>query len=210
MINPMVVDLYHGDVVESFQAVYQFGIRGVIHKASEGETDIDPAYASRRPAATAAGLLWGAYHFMRPGDPVKQADHFVDVAEPDENTLLAIDHEDPKVSLISAIMFMRAVEKLVGRDVVIYSGFLIKEQINVGRGDLYLAGRRLWLAQYGTKPTWPATWSSPWLWQFTGDGEGPPPHSIPGLKGDIDVSSFAGNAHGLAATWAGDALEASA
>jgi lysozyme len=205
-INPMVVDLYHGDTVSSFEAARQFGIRGVIHKATEGLTDTDHAYGGRRAAAHDAGLLWGAYHFMRPGDPVAQADHFIDMAEPDEATLLALDHEDPHAPLVSAIMFMRRVEDRIGRAMVLYSGFLIKAQITVGRGDLFLAGRRLWLSHYSTKPAWPATWSAPWLWQFTGDGEGPPPHSVPGLQDKLDVNSFAGTADELAAQWAGEIL----
>lgn len=205
-INPMVIDIFHGDDVESFQAAYQFGIRGVIHKATEGATDIDPTYAKRRPEAIAAGLLWGAYHFMRPGDPVAQADHFVETAAPDADTLVAVDHEDDRVPLFAAIMFMRRVEDLIGRQAVIYSGGLIKAQIRVGRGDLYLAGRRLWLAHYSATPTWPATWKAPWLHQFTGDGEGPRPHTVPGMKGDVDVNSFAGTADQLAAQWAGEAI----
>lgn len=38
MINPKVIDLYHGDVVTSFEAAHAAGIRGVIHKATEGAT----------------------------------------------------------------------------------------------------------------------------------------------------------------------------
>jgi lysozyme len=208
-INPMVVDLYHGDMVSSFHAAFQFGIRGVIHKATEGLTDTDHAYANRRAGAHDAGLLWGAYHFMRPGDPVAQADHFVDTAEPDPDTLLALDHEDSKVPLANAIKFMMTVEARVGRKVVLYSGFLIKSQAGAlmpPGGRAYLKDRRLWLAHYSATPAWPLMWRAPWLWQFTGDGVGPPPHTIPGLGHGMDVNSFAGTADELAAQWAGEIL----
>ncbi len=208
-INPVVVDIYHGDEVSSFPAARQFGIRGVIHKATEGRTRTDSAYARRRPNAAKAGLLWGAYHFMRPGDPVRQADYFVDKAKPDPQTLVAIDHEDARVPLADAIKFMRRVEERIGRKVVLYSGFLIKEQIRraTAAEKSYLAGRRLWLSHFGAKPKWPPTWRAPWLWQFTGDGEGPPPHSVPGLQDKLDVDSYAGTADQLAAEWAGETLD---
>jgi len=208
IINPKVVDVYHGDVVQDFKAAFQFGIRGIIHKATEGERETDPAYAGRRAKAVEAGFLWGAYHFMRPGDPVAQADHFFAAAYPTAETCLIVDHEDPKVSLADVIEFMRTVEGRIGRDVALYSGSLIKSQIvrSTAAQKIYLGRRRLWLAHYGAKPTWPHIWSSPWLWQFTGDGEGPGPHHIPGFAGNVDVSSFAGTADELAATWAGEPI----
>jgi lysozyme len=209
IINPMVVDIYHGDLVSSFPAAKQFGIRGVIHKATEGLTNTDHAYASRRAGAHDEGLLWGAYHFIRPGDPVAQADHFVDTAEPDEHTLVALDHEDAKVPLANALKFMMTVEARIGRKVALYSGFLIKAQADKPMppgGRAYLADRRLWLAHYSTAPTWPSIWKAPWLWQYTGDGVGPSPHTIPGLQDRLDVNSFAGTADELAAQWAGEIL----
>lgn len=207
-INPMVVDIFHGDEVSSFPAARQFGIRGVIHKATESATVVDHAYAGRRLLAGEAGLLWGAYHFMRPGDPVAQADHFVDMAEPDPQTLMALDHEDDKVPLADAIAFMRTVEGRTGRKMVLYSGFLIKAQIRkaASADRSFLSFRRLWLSHYSPNPYWPPCWQVPWLWQFTGDGVGPRPHFVPGMQDEMDINSYAGTADALAAEWAGEIL----
>jgi GH25 family lysozyme M1 (1,4-beta-N-acetylmuramidase) len=209
-IKAMVVDLFHGDAVHDLAAARQWGIRGVIHKASEGHDYVDPAYARRRSDAAAAGLLWGAYHFMRPGDPVAQAARFLQAAQPDSQTLLAIDHEDEGVPLSAALHFMSEVESRAGRQAVLYSGSLIKEQVRKASDEqmAYLEIRRLWLAHYSAKPAWPPLWDSPWLWQFTGDGNGPKPHSVPGLQDDLDINSFAGSAEDLAAQWAGEATSA--
>jgi len=59
----MVVDLYHGDVVTSFADAATSGIRGIIHKATQGTRVADSAYGARRGNAADVGLLWGAYHF---------------------------------------------------------------------------------------------------------------------------------------------------
>jgi lysozyme len=95
------------------------------------------------------------------------------------------------------------VEHAVGRKAVLYSGSLIKEQLN-DRIDSYLAEHRLWLAQYGPRPVTPRNWQSAWLWQFTGDGVGPKPHSIPGIVDTgIDINHFDGDAVKLASEWSG-------
>ena len=94
-------------------------------------------------------------------------------------------------------------EDAVGRKPVLYSGFLIKQQLG-NSIDGYLAAHRLWLAQYGPRPVTPRNWPSAWLWQFTGDGVGPKPHSIPGIVGSgIDINSYEGDAVKLAAEWSG-------
>jgi GH25 family lysozyme M1 (1,4-beta-N-acetylmuramidase) len=95
------------------------------------------------------------------------------------------------------------VEDAVGRKPVLYSGFLIKQQLG-SRIDGYLAAHRLWLAQYGPRPVTPLNWPSAWLWQFTGDGVGPEPHSVPGIVGSgIDINSYEGDAVKLTAEWSG-------
>ena len=82
-INLRVVDIYQGDNVSSLKKAFDFGIRGVIHKATTGATGNDKKYANRRPAAIKAGLLWGAYHWGTNADVGKQVDNFLKTADPD-------------------------------------------------------------------------------------------------------------------------------
>jgi lysozyme len=203
-IKPKVLDIYHGDLVLSFEQIQAAGIRGIIHKATEGPDKIDPKYIARRRDGVAARLLWGAYHFMRPGDMAAQAEHFVGFAAPDTKTLMAADHEDPKVSLAQLREFIEAVEAKIGRKMVIYSGSVIKDQIPRASADLrdFMTARRLWLPQYGPAPHCPPGWEKPWLWQYTGDGSGPQPHTVNGAKGNVDLNSYDGTDEQLTAEWA--------
>src|SRR5262249_6596272 len=125
--NPVIVDLSHFDDVQDWDAVKAFGILGVINKATEGPGLVDRTYAIRRGRPRQRGLTYGAYHFLRPGDPVQQGDHFLDVAldvaAPDE-VLLALDHEDRRVSLDDAKRFLQRVFDKTARRAVLYSGFL--------------------------------------------------------------------------------------
>ena len=114
-----------------------------------------------------------------------------------------LSRNSPCVPLINAKEFLLRVEDAVGRKAVLYSGFLIEEQLG-NRIDSHLAAHRLWLAQYGPRPVTPRNWSSAWLWQFTGDGVGPKPHSIPGIVDTgIDINHFDGDAVKLTAEWSG-------
>lgn len=209
-INPKVVDLSHYDDVETaagqwlgFKKLYAAGYRGVINKASQGPGMVDVSYARRRPHALAAGLLYGAYHYLTPGDPALQAKHFLDVAQPDDKTLLALDHETRGVSLDAAWIFMEVVKVETGRYPWLYSGFLIKEQLGM-RKDPFWAQVKLWLSHYNANPKWPPTWDKPTLWQFTGDGVGPMPHDAPGvtIPGGCDINSFDGTDDELTRVWA--------
>jgi GH25 family lysozyme M1 (1,4-beta-N-acetylmuramidase) len=190
--KPLVIDIYYGDQVQDFAQAKAFGIVGVIHKASEATSFTDKLYGARRRLATDLGLKWGAYHFFHGAEPVAEADHFLAVAEPDPDTLVALDWEDvPHLGAPGADKaraFLERIEERLGRKAVLYSGNVAKEEIK-GK-DAYFGAHRLWLCQYG--PAWRVqqSWAVPWLWQNNGDNCGPGLHVIPGLKGLCDNNTI--------------------
>jgi len=196
-LKRMVLDLSHWNTVTDWDAIVSEGnIYGVIHKATEGTGNIDKTYAQRAKDARSVGLLWGADHFLRPGDMKKQAEHFLKVVGDHGDTLLAIDHEDAAVSAQSLQDILELVADLSGRRPVIYSGHVLKEQ--VGAGHTELSAYRLWLAQYSKNPVWPPAWDRPWLWQYSETGK------CPGVEGNVDEDCFDRSEVELAAEWAGD------
>lgn len=202
---PNVIDISHYQDVNDWQKVYDFGIRGVINKATEGTKYIDSTFAIRRKPVQDHGMLYGAYHFLRPGPIDAQVQFFLKAVGNTNDLLLCLDHEDRKVSLADAKLWLKLVKEQTGQTPVLYSGFLIKEQLG-DKIDEELQQYRLWLAQYSTKPTWPKNWTVPWFWQFTGDGSGPGTHSIPGITpGNMDIDSYQGSFEQMKAEWAGNA-----
>ena len=182
-MQPLVVDLYHGNVVYDFAQVKAAGVVGVIHKASQGSSMVDGAYAARRSAILNAGLKFGAYHFMDASNPVVQAQHFLSVAAADDATLVALDWEINQPSETIARSFLTEIQNALGRSAVLYSGAIAKEQIQ--GNDTFFGSHRLWLAEYG--PSWKVqeSWKAPWLWQYSETGV------IAGLRSPTDVSSVA-------------------
>lgn len=196
---PRVIDLSHHNVVsEDLKGAKSAGIVGVIHKLTEGEKYVDDKVASRYFLAKDAGLAWGLYHFMRPGDMEYQAKFFMDTAHElgviDLNTVLVADHEDEEVPGKDLIQWLEAVEEMSGRSVVVYSGHVAKEQL---AGSGYKPTRRLWLCQYASTPVLPEGVNSYWLWQYTDQG------TIPGVDPPTDLNHFDGDESAFLKGWSG-------
>lgn len=211
---PRVVDISHYEVItdQGFKDALNDGIWGVICKATQGTVYKDDKFLSFMSAARMAGQLVGAYHFATGDDPIKQVEHFLDVVKPDASTLVALDFErNPNgntMSIKQAVVFLKEIERRLGRKAVIYSGNDLKEQIGeLSSADRsYICSHRLWLAQYTSKPKLPIGFLSYWIWQYTGDGTGPSPHWCAGIKcpgsQGIDLNVYNGSRPKLSKEWA--------
>jgi lysozyme len=200
MPTPRVIDLsHHNSIPKDLLEAKEAGIIGCIHKLTEGSSHVDDKVQARHYLATQAGMAWGLYHFLRPGDMDQQAMFFLDKAHElgviDPNTVLVADHEDQSVSGEELKRFLDAIEEMSGRSPVVYSGHVLKEQLE---GTGYHPKRRLWLCQYtsGT-PTLPEGVDAYWLWQYTDSGE------IPGVDPPTDLNHFEGDAEEFLAGWSG-------
>lgn len=201
MPTPRVIDLsHHNSIPESLHPARDAGIWGVIHKATEGTGFVDGKLEARFHLAKDAGMLWGGYHFLRPGNITRQAEFFCATMAPytDDQTLFACDFEVAGIALFEVDQFMDVVERLSGRSCVLYTGHSLKDAIAAGQsGAGPLQERRLWLAQYASQPILPKGWKSAWLWQYSDKGE------VPGIDGPVDVNAYMGSIDDLEASWSG-------
>ena len=201
----IVVDLSHHNGEVDLGKARDAGIVGIIHKATQGETLADTAYAGNRKKAADAGLLWGAYQFGSGGDGVKQADFFLGVAAPDDETLLVLDLEDnpqgESMDLDAARAFVTRVAEQTGRFPGLYSGHYIKTLLGTSK-DPVLAKCWFWLAQYGPTAVVPPNWDSWTMWQYTDGAIGSEPHTVAGI-GRCDRDKFNGDDTQLRKLWNG-------
>ena len=199
----VVIDLSHYNNVSDFNTVKGDGIVGVIHKATEGTSDIDPMYHTHRSLALAAGLWWGAYHFATGDDAVAQAEYFLSVVNPGPNDLLVLDFEQnttgSSMTIEGAEQFVTQVQTATGRWPGLYSGSYIKELLGENQNST-LANCWFWLSEYGPTAHVPANWQTWTLWQYTDGNIGPEPHSVAGV-GDCDRDQFNGEMDGLTKLW---------
>ncbi len=183
-----VIDISRGVQVSDFRRVKQSGIAGVIHKASEGSDYPDSACAARRPAAEAAGLLWGTYHYGTGSmSGAQQAAFYLACSRPGPKTLLALDLEandnNPSNSmrLDQAEEFVRAVAQATGRLPVVYVHPIWANGDPLPRSGLTFGARitpasilarcPLWVSDYHESPEVPFAWADRgWkLWQYAAD-----------------------------------------
>jgi lysozyme len=199
----VVVDIsHHNGDVDLLQAKGD-GIVAVIQKATQGTAYIDPVYKLNKKRAQEAGLLWGAYHFGTGGDPIQQAEHFLEVTGNDAGSLLVLDLEhNPNgadMSLIEAQVFVRHIYGKTGYYPGLYSGEYIKKLLG-DKQDPVLARCWFWLAQYTRRPEVPKNWPSWTLWQYTDGTAGSEPHSVKGI-GRCDRDKFNGSIEELQTLW---------
>jgi lysozyme len=187
MPTPIVIDLSHHNIVSrDLKAARASGIIGLIHKATEGATVKDSKCVARGFMAREAGMMFGLYHFIRPGSVEKQVANFVGVYNGfgRSDILVALDYEDMGVSLDMCEDWLDAVQLQLSKLPVIYSGHVLKEKLG-RKAHPRLNGENfpLWLAQYSIRPTFPPGWKNALLWQYSEKGE------VPGIIPPTDLNA---------------------
>jgi lysozyme len=198
-----VIDISHHNGNVNLVKAKGDGILGVIQKATQGQSGKDPTFKTNRSKANDAGVMFGAYHFATGSDGLKQAQHFLDVVDSIENTLLVLDFEPnptgPDMGLEEARSFVLHVKEQTGRFPGLYSGHYIKKLLGTSKDEV-LGQCWFWLAQYGPTAVVPVNWSTWTMWQYTDGAFGPPPHKVAGL-GRCDRDKFQGDEAGLKKLW---------
>lgn len=173
-----------------YEQVRNSGIEIVYMKSSEGSNFIDPYFNQNYTNAKANGLKVGFYHYVDARtveEAVNEATFFVSVISgKSPDCKLAIDFESfgsLNVAEINeiALTFINTVERLSGKEVVIYSD--TSNARNIFNEELIKYP--LWVAQYEVEePTPNGKWDS-WVgWQYTDTGE------ITGISTFVDRDKF--------------------
>lgn len=218
----LVIDAYEKNHINWLQMVRNRQIRAFIGKASDGlpspysctgedhEKTIckksfqnyfmkQQLYHTRRALAKNLGLKWGAYHLGRPGNPIEQANHFLEFAKPEPDELIALDieHDDPDkwISFSDAEIFVRHIHARIGRYPVLYTNHHTARKIAERRAEFPVLSRLpLWYARYrdNIKGVFPmGNWQNYAMWQFSSGHNCSKKKCLYPVKGtptDIDVN----------------------
>lgn len=234
----LVIDAYELNIIDWDQLVENKRIAGFISKASDGLPEVFDCsrphngdtvahcktmwrkyavsrelYQTRRALAKSKGLLWGAYHLARPGNPIDQANHFLDYAKPGNDEMMVLDLEgldaEKFMSIADAEIFAGHIKARTGRYPVLYTNHDTARFIASRRQEYTVLSRLpLWYARYkpdirGVFPM--GNWDNYLMWQFssaTNCGPKSCPMRIKGALDDIDVNTVPMDRAALAAIWA--------
>lgn len=195
------IDISHHNTVQDFSQVKAAGVVGVIAKATEGTTFIDPDYAAYRAAARSSGLKWASYHFLKHGSVEAQMSHYLNVVDPAPGERLVIDYEDVACTADDLRQAVEALQQAGRFEITVYGASKLTDDVNrapTGTKTL-LAKTSLWAARYSAKePVISPVWPYFSAWQYSDKG------SVPGISGACDVNLFNGSPEACAA-WFGPA-----
>jgi GH25 family lysozyme M1 (1,4-beta-N-acetylmuramidase) len=209
----LAIDPYEGNDIDWDKLATDKRVVAIIHRATIGDR-ADRKYAERRDEAKKRGYKWGAYHLGKPGDPISQADFFLDTVKPTKDDLLAIDLEsdDPTkhMSFDDARLFIKRIKEKTGRYPFVYANNLVTKAINEKYGaDEVFAKTHLWYARFKRTVTdFPAgTWSTYTIWQFSSEQNCTPTnrsaclYTVPGTEYDMDIDVYNGTIDELRMKW---------
>jgi lysozyme len=200
--SDVVIDLSHWQAPVDFAKAKSAGIAAVILKATQGSNWVDATFAARLAAATAAGLLVGAYHFLDNSAPQLQVEHFLSIA--DGCPVLALDAEPNGIGgTVTVPQTAEAAARLhmaTGRAPLVYIGRYGPDERATGFPNDVLLRCPLWLPAYNSRPICPPGWSKWVLWQHTDGNVGSDVLPVPGI-GRCDRNRFAGTLGDLVNWW---------
>lgn len=190
------VDVYNGTRRNGldFVRVKAAGYDLAIVKATEGVNYVDPSFSANVGDARAAGMLVGAYHFMRATPIEQQAQDFLAAIKGHgPYAMLAIDVENPspksaeisslgKEGIMSRIMTLYNAIRDAGYTCPVYvyaSASWFRSLIDAD--SLRAAGMKIWMAAYSTDTPDNTDHSAEWdMWQWCSDGH------VDGITGNVD------------------------
>ena len=208
--SDVVVDLSHWQAPVDFTQTKAAGITAVILKATQATNWVDVTFASRFAAATSAGLLVGAYHFLDDSEPALQIQNFL--LQAGDCPVFALDAEPNQIGgTVTVAQTAEAAARLhmaTGRTPLIYISRYGPDERGTGFPNSVLSRCPLWLPAYNSRPICPPGWSQWLLWQYTDGTIGSGPVPVAGI-GRCDRSRFAGTVADLTAWWSGPAVDLS-
>ncbi len=210
-LRPIIIDAYGPNGIDWAQMQTDPRVVAVIHKSSQG-FNTDSKYLTRRDRAKDLGYKWGSYHLAKPGNPIEQADFYLETIENPDDELIALDleglDETRFMSLDDALIFIERIHEVTGNYPFVYCNHTVLRAISsrYGAGSLF-SRCPLWYARFRTDiPNFNnRTWDTYTLWQFSCElncnQTGTCLYNVPGTRYDMDINVFNGSTDELLANW---------
>lgn len=190
-IKGVDVSHYQGQIdwVKVKNSGYQFAFA----KCTEGTSYKDVTYEKNRDGIRSSGLLFGAYHFARLGDPEKEAEWFLkNVGSLNDGEIVVLDFEvDGQNQVEWCLRWLRKVESVLGFKPILYTN---EARVKILNWKPVVDGNfGLWVAKYASQAMYVPEYlqrkpiSDEWpfwaIWQFSSRGK------VSGIVGNVDINT---------------------
>lgn len=150
---------------------------------------VDTYYERNQQAAAAAGVLRGAYHYLRADVAAdRQARIFVDTIKDNDLELPPmLDVEESGLTQAQVELFVQTFKAITGQELGVYTSVWKWDQ------ELRLVGKAgagpLWVAHWtdADTPLLPKAWTTWEFWQHSNQG------TVAGIQGRVDLDRFKGS-----------------
>ena len=152
-MKPLLIaaDFSHHNGTLDHAKIAGAGIEIAMLKASQGTAFVDPRFVENRDSFAAVGVAVIPYHFLTIGDPIAQAQHFIDAAELAAGSCAAWDWETSRQDASDAPeaaavdKFILRLEATLARDALRYHGEWPPHGVISG----LMLKKPWWLPRYG-------------------------------------------------------------
>jgi len=207
----IILDPYQGNEMDWKKIATDKRVVAIIHKATQG-SKVDKKYIIRKKIAKENGYKWGSYHLGKPGDPVKQADFYLQTVGINDDEVYALDLEDLdakySMPLDSATKFINRIFEKTGRFPFIYCNWVVLNGISSKfDSNSVFAKCHLWHARFRKKiPNFNTkVWKKYTIWQFSCElncnEKGDCPYRVPGTNSFMDINVYNGTISELRMKW---------
>lgn len=187
------IDVSNHQRTVDHQAVAAAGHSFIIAKATEGVGFRDGWYRANRDGTLAAGLIFGAYHWLKPNHSARnQAAYFLSATDNAAGcTLAVLDAEEAGITNEQCVEWCQIVRDACPHaTVVIYCGAFTDPRFRSMDWLEFVPWLAAYPAGYATdpdpaglrQPVAPQPWGAWTVWQYTSSGR------VPGVEGNCDVN----------------------
>lgn len=129
----LVIDAYKDNYLDCAKLSREPRVVGIIYRVTQGSgSDAKKYFEMKRKCKDTHNFKWGSFHVGKLGNPERQAQFYIDTAQPGDDEVIALDIEGlggNNMTLEEATRFIKKIFELTGRYPLLYVMGAVRDEI---------------------------------------------------------------------------------